>query len=153
MITSLLSKSVTSPTFTSSEPPFPSCLLSSAFRATAHTPLLSSPHSHGHRPSNWTVYDYFGEFGVVVEAINNDASIPTRGNLVAPSIQGTWSLQNVYDTGFLTSYGSAVSIVAVEQYVLPLYFCCIILNFAFSCLGTPTTTAPPPSPTPASATR
>ena len=51
-----------------------------------------------------------------MNAINNDASIPTRGKLVAPSLQGTWTLQSVFDTGFLTSYSSAISILSVEQY-------------------------------------
>ena len=45
----------------------------------------------------------------------NDAKIPTKGRLVAPSIQGTWTLQEVYDTGFITSYNDELSIVSVEQ--------------------------------------
>ena len=70
---------------------------------------------HGHRNSTYSQYDYFGEFGVVVEAMANDAKIPTKGRLVAPSIQGTWTLQEVYDTGFITSYNDELSIVSVEQ--------------------------------------
>ena len=73
-------------------------------------------HSHGHRPQGWNQTNYFEEFGIVVDAINNDANIPSRGNLVAPSLQGTWTLESVFDTGFLTSYGDAVSILSVEQY-------------------------------------
>ncbi|KAM5530653.1 hypothetical protein V8D89_015674 [Ganoderma adspersum] len=72
--------------------------------------------AHGHRASDYNQTDYFNEFGIVVNAINNDASIPTRGKLVAPSLQGTWTLQSVFDTGFITSYGSAISILSVEQY-------------------------------------
>ena len=48
-------------------------------------------------------------------AIQNDAAIPTRENLIAPSLQGTWTLQSVFDTGFLTSYASDISILTVEQ--------------------------------------
>ncbi|EJF60218.1 hypothetical protein DICSQDRAFT_137837 [Dichomitus squalens LYAD-421 SS1] len=72
--------------------------------------------AHGHRPSGYNQTSYFDEFGIVVNAISNNANIPTRGNLVAPSLQGTWTLESVFDTGFLTSYGSAVSILSVEQY-------------------------------------
>ena len=71
--------------------------------------------SHGHRSSDYNQTSYYNEFGVVVDAINNDAKITKHGNLVAPSTQGTWSLQSVWDTGFLTTYQDAVSILAVEQ--------------------------------------
>lgn len=73
-------------------------------------------HRHGHRPKDYNQTDYFNEFGIMVNAINNDASIPTRGNLVAPSLQGTWTLQSVFDIGFVTSYNSSISILSVEQY-------------------------------------
>ena len=53
----------------------------------------------------------------MVDAIANDAQIPIKNKLVAPSLQGTWTLEEVYDTGFITSYGSSLSILSVEQYV------------------------------------
>ncbi|KAI9058696.1 glycoside hydrolase family 79 protein [Trametes sanguinea] len=71
---------------------------------------------HGHRSPGYNQTDYFNDFGIVVNAIQNDAQIPTRGNLVAPSLQGAWSLESVLDTGFLTSYGDDVSILSVERY-------------------------------------
>ncbi|KAI0354193.1 hypothetical protein OH77DRAFT_1437562 [Trametes cingulata] len=71
---------------------------------------------HGHRAPGYNQTDYFNEFGVIVQAIQNDAKIHSRGNLVAPSLQGTWTLESVYDTGFLTTYGDSISIVAVEHY-------------------------------------
>lgn len=71
--------------------------------------------SHNHRPIGYNQTDYFNEFGVVVQAIENDANIKSRGNLVAPSLQGTWTMESVYDTGFLTTYGDSISIVSVEQ--------------------------------------
>ena len=120
--------------------------LSSVFR-----PADSFFSSHGHRPSNWTVYDYFGEFGVVVQAIDNDAKIPTRGNLVAPSIQGTWDLEEVFQTGFLTSYDTDLSIISVEVCVLEPTS--MEVPYSLHCiLGIPTTTVLPLSPTPVSAT-
>ncbi|CDO76008.1 hypothetical protein BN946_scf184780.g15 [Trametes cinnabarina] len=71
---------------------------------------------HNHRPQGYNQTDYFNEFGIVVNAIQNDAQIPTRGNLVAPSVQGGWSLESVFDTGFLNAYGTDVSILSVERY-------------------------------------
>ena len=41
---------------------------------------------HGHRPASYGPYDYFGEFGQVVEAIKADANIHTSNNLIGPSI-------------------------------------------------------------------
>ncbi|KAH9886697.1 hypothetical protein C8Q73DRAFT_714970 [Cubamyces lactineus] len=71
---------------------------------------------HGHRPQGYDQQDYFNDFGIMVQAIQNDPSIPTRGNLIAPSVQGTWSLESVLDTGFLTNYTDDVSILSVEHY-------------------------------------
>lgn len=81
------------------------------------TGTLSNPqlYSHGHRPQGYDQQSYFNEFGTVINALNNDPKITKRGNLVAPSTQGTWTLQSVWDTGFLTSYQDAISVLAVEQ--------------------------------------
>ncbi|KAH7922605.1 glycoside hydrolase family 79 protein [Leucogyrophana mollusca] len=72
--------------------------------------------AHGNRPSTYSPYDYFGEFGVVVEAIAKDTSIPVRDNLVAPSVSGTWSPEMVWNTGFISSYSSSLGYLAVEHY-------------------------------------
>ncbi|RPD77295.1 hypothetical protein L226DRAFT_533296 [Lentinus tigrinus ALCF2SS1-7] len=72
--------------------------------------------SHGHRSSDYNQTSYYNEFGVVIDALNNDAKITKHGNLVAPSTQGTWTLQSVWDTGFLTTYQDAISVLSVEQY-------------------------------------
>jgi hypothetical protein len=47
--------------------------------------------SHGHRPSTYSAFDYFGEFGLVVNAVNSDSGIPTKKNLIGPNLAGTWS--------------------------------------------------------------
>ncbi|OBZ74672.1 Beta-glucuronidase [Grifola frondosa] len=72
--------------------------------------------AHGHRPANYSVWDYFGEFGVVVNAIAADAQIPTRNNLIAPSLQGTWTPEDVFNTGFVAAYTNALGILSVEHY-------------------------------------
>ncbi|KAF9233183.1 glycoside hydrolase family 79 protein [Melanogaster broomeanus] len=52
---------------------------------------------HSHRPANYSPFDYFGEFGIV------DNSIPIKNNLVAPSVSGTWTPEDVFNTGFTFS--------------------------------------------------
>ncbi len=76
------------------------------------------PHRHQHRPSTYSPFDYFGEFGVVVQAIGNDSSIPVRDNLIAPSVSGTWSPEDIWNTGFIPSYSSQLGSIAVEQYAI-----------------------------------
>lgn len=72
--------------------------------------------AHGVRPSTYSPSDYFGEFGVVVAAINNDGNIPVKNNLVAPSITGGWTPESVWNTGLVQSYSSSLGALAVEHY-------------------------------------
>ncbi|KZT66784.1 glycoside hydrolase family 79 protein [Daedalea quercina L-15889] len=71
---------------------------------------------HGHRAANYSAWDYFGEFGEIIEAIAADDAIPRRNNLIAPSVSGTWTPEEVWATGFLTSYDSSLGALAVEKY-------------------------------------
>ncbi|KAJ8585043.1 glycoside hydrolase family 79 protein [Rhizopogon salebrosus TDB-379] len=72
--------------------------------------------AHTVRPSTYAPSDYFGEFGVVVEAVNNDGNIPVKNNLIAPSVSGTWSPEDVWDTGLVEAYSSSLGWLAVEHY-------------------------------------
>lgn len=72
--------------------------------------------AHSNRPSTYSPSDYFGEFGVVVAAVNNDANIPVKNNLIAPSLSGTWSPESVWNTGLVGSYTSSLGWLAVEHY-------------------------------------
>jgi hypothetical protein len=47
--------------------------------------------SHGHRSSTYGPYDYYGDFAIMVNAVNADANIPTKNNLIAPSLAGVWT--------------------------------------------------------------
>lgn len=47
--------------------------------------------AHGHRNSTYGPYDYFGDFGNVVNAVNSDSNIPVKNNLIAPNLAGTWT--------------------------------------------------------------
>ncbi|KAG1830641.1 glycoside hydrolase family 79 protein [Suillus variegatus] len=71
---------------------------------------------HDVRPSTYSPFDYFGEFGTVVNAINSDSNIPVKNNLVAPSITGEWTPESVWDTGLVGSYSSSLGALAVEHY-------------------------------------
>ncbi|CCM01660.1 uncharacterized protein FIBRA_03722 [Fibroporia radiculosa] len=72
---------------------------------------------HGHRPGNYTPYDYFGEFGVVVAAMEADSNIHATNNLMAPSVAtGDWTPEEVWNTGFVASYTSSLSALTVEHY-------------------------------------
>ncbi|KAG1737107.1 glycoside hydrolase family 79 protein [Suillus paluster] len=72
--------------------------------------------AHSNRPSTYSPSDYFGEFGIVVNAVNNDVNIPIKNNLVAPSISGTWTPESVWNTGLVGSYTSSLGWLAVEHY-------------------------------------
>lgn len=72
---------------------------------------------HGHRQANYSVWDYFGEFAEIIDAIAADTAIPKRNNLIAPSVSGTWTPEDVWSTGFLTSYDSSLGALAVEKCV------------------------------------
>ncbi|KAI0659525.1 glycoside hydrolase superfamily [Cubamyces menziesii] len=72
--------------------------------------------NHGHRPPTYDETDYFNEFGVVVNAVQQDAKIKSKNKLIAPSVQGQWTPEDVWNTGFLDSYGSSLDVIAMEHY-------------------------------------
>ncbi|KAI0791078.1 glycoside hydrolase family 79 protein [Abortiporus biennis] len=72
--------------------------------------------SHGHRPVTYGPQDYFNEFGIVVNGLNNDANVPVRNNLIAPSVAGSWTPEMVWNTNFVPTYLNSLSALAVEHY-------------------------------------
>jgi hypothetical protein len=79
--------------------------------------------SHGHRPANYSPFDYFGEFGDLVAALANDSNIRNQDLLIGPNIAtGAWSPEMVWNTGFVQSYSPNLAYLAVEQCVTPLPF-------------------------------
>ncbi|KAF8837650.1 hypothetical protein BDN67DRAFT_1071283 [Paxillus ammoniavirescens] len=72
--------------------------------------------AHGHRPSTYSPFDYFGEFATMVDAINADDSISVKNNLVAPSVSGTWTPEDVFNTGFVPAFTGALGYLSVEHY-------------------------------------
>jgi len=74
--------------------------------------------AHNHRPQGYTPQSYYDEFGQVATALSQDPNYtpPGKLNLIAPNLQGTWTPEMVWNTGFLTTYGSNMSAIAVEHY-------------------------------------
>ncbi|KAI8996272.1 glycoside hydrolase superfamily [Trametes punicea] len=72
--------------------------------------------SHGHRPPDYNETDYFNEFGVVVNAVQQDQKIINKNKLVAPSLQGQWTPADLFATGFLGAYASSLDVIAMEHY-------------------------------------
>lgn len=73
--------------------------------------------SHGHRPSTYGPFDYFGEFGNVVNAVNSNAQITIKNNLIGPNLAtGDWTPEMIWDTGFATTYAGALGALAMEHY-------------------------------------
>jgi hypothetical protein len=56
-----------------------------------------------------------GEFGVMVQAIQNDGNIQNKTNLIGPSVCCNWTPEQVFDAGFLTDYVNDLAFIAVEQ--------------------------------------
>ncbi|KAJ3503353.1 hypothetical protein NLJ89_g8477 [Agrocybe chaxingu] len=72
---------------------------------------------HGHRPQGYGPYDYFGEFGMLVQAMAGDEHLVNRGLLIGPNVNsGPWSPEMVWNTGFVDAYANNLAYLAVEHY-------------------------------------
>lgn len=74
--------------------------------------------SHGHRPLNYSQFDYFGEFSLLTQAYQSDALVTNKKSLIAPSVQGSdWGPrpEAVWDTGFVQAYDQYLTALSVEQ--------------------------------------
>ncbi|KAF7318883.1 Glycoside hydrolase family 79 protein [Mycena chlorophos] len=73
--------------------------------------------AHQHRNSSYSPQNYANEFGELVDAMNAiSGQIPVRNNLIAPSVSGTWTPEDVWNTGFITDYLDDLYALAVEKY-------------------------------------
>ncbi|KAF5353264.1 hypothetical protein D9756_008029 [Leucocoprinus leucothites] len=72
--------------------------------------------AHGHRPQGYGPIDYLNEFGVVVNAMNNDANAKNRDLLIGPNVATQWTPEQVWDTGFVNDYSQNLVSLAVERY-------------------------------------
>jgi hypothetical protein len=75
-------------------------------------------HSVGGRPISYSPEDYFNEFGVMMAAINNDTNMPIKNNIIGPSVSTSqWSMEDVFNTGYLPAYTHNLGAIAVEKCV------------------------------------
>ncbi|KAG5640479.1 hypothetical protein DXG03_008374 [Asterophora parasitica] len=77
---------------------------------------------HGHRPSTYGPYDYFGEIGNLVGAMAADPAITNQGLLITPNIASAdWTAEQVWNTGLVPSYSNSIAYLAVEKYASLLF--------------------------------
>ncbi|KAJ3727373.1 hypothetical protein DFJ43DRAFT_1001722 [Lentinula guzmanii] len=73
--------------------------------------------AHGHRSSNYSQYDYVGELGSLIDDMSQYSDLSVAQNLLLiPSVSGTWTPENVWDTGVMDTYGSNIAWMSVEHY-------------------------------------
>ncbi|KAE9392594.1 hypothetical protein BT96DRAFT_864152 [Gymnopus androsaceus JB14] len=73
--------------------------------------------AHGHRPQNYSQYDYFGEIGSLISDMgqNSDLSV-AQTLLLTPSVSGTWTPEDVWNTGLVETYNANIAWLSVEHY-------------------------------------
>ncbi|KAJ7064676.1 hypothetical protein C8F01DRAFT_771741 [Mycena amicta] len=74
---------------------------------------------HGHRPDTYGPFDYLGEFSDFLTQIASGPDTTGRAHtvLVGPNIASfSWSLEQVWDTGFVDTYNDNLAFLAGEKY-------------------------------------
>ncbi|KAJ3821688.1 hypothetical protein F5880DRAFT_1580313 [Lentinula raphanica] len=73
--------------------------------------------AHGHRPSNYSQYDYVGELGSLINDMSQYSDLSAAQDLLLiPSVSGTWTPENIWDTGVMDTYSSNIAWMSVEHY-------------------------------------
>ncbi|KAF5319596.1 hypothetical protein D9619_008683 [Psilocybe cf. subviscida] len=71
----------------------------------------------GLRPVGYSPASYTNEVGDLLKAIDADARIPVKNNLVGPSItSAAWSPEQVWQTGFIDKFKSRLRALTVQKY-------------------------------------
>ncbi|KAK0454068.1 glycoside hydrolase family 79 protein [Desarmillaria tabescens] len=71
---------------------------------------------HGHRDEGYDATSYYGEIQELISAMSTNDDIPTKNNLVVPSVAGDWAPELVWNTGILDTCIDSLSALAVEHY-------------------------------------
>ena len=72
--------------------------------------------SHGHRSEGYDASGYTNEFGIIVNAMQNDPNEANNRNLlIGPNIATKWTPEEVWDTGFVNLYSQNLASLAVER--------------------------------------
>ena len=53
----------------------------------------------------------------MVQDIQADMNIPTKNNLIGPSVSGNWTPEDVWNTGYISDFAAVLYALAVEQCV------------------------------------
>lgn len=53
---------------------------------------------------------------MLIQAIDADPNIPEKDLLIGPNLSGTWTPQQIWDTGFATDFNQNLAALAVERY-------------------------------------
>lgn len=78
---------------------------------------------NGIRNSSYQPADFTADWGTVLQDYINDANVPNKNLFVAPSVccggvnNNGWTPEQVFDTGFLTDFGTNLAYISVQQYV------------------------------------
>ncbi|KAJ7620418.1 glycoside hydrolase family 79 protein [Roridomyces roridus] len=72
--------------------------------------------AHKHRNKTYGPANYTDEIGQLIAAMAADDKIPVKNTLIGPSVSGTWSPEDVFDTGFITKYTDNLLALSVEHY-------------------------------------
>ena len=64
---------------------------------------------------NYDPPTYANEFGAMIQTIQSDPKIPINNNLIGPSVSGTWSPEQVWDTGYIQRFAANLGALCVEQ--------------------------------------
>ncbi|KIK68723.1 glycoside hydrolase family 79 protein [Collybiopsis luxurians FD-317 M1] len=73
--------------------------------------------AHGHRPSNYSQFDYFGEIASLVNDMSQTPDLSVAQDLLlVPSVSGTWTPEQVWDTGIVDTFHSNLAWLSVEHY-------------------------------------
>ena len=59
---------------------------------------------------------YKGEIESLLNTMRSQG-LKTNGQLIAPSVNGRWPIQQVIDTGLLADFANEIGILSVEKYV------------------------------------
>lgn len=59
--------------------------------------------------------DYKDEFGLLINAMDNDPKISNNNLLIGPNLAGVWSPSDVWPTGFATDFNKNLAALAVER--------------------------------------
>ncbi|KAF5386537.1 hypothetical protein D9757_005918 [Collybiopsis confluens] len=73
--------------------------------------------AHLHRPTNYSQFDYVGEVASLINDMSQTPDLSVAKNLLLiPSVSGTWTPEQVWDTGIVDALSSNIAWLSVEHY-------------------------------------